>query len=60
MDKQTYVLTEYYQYRLNLEEANRKRAASWHVAYTFTQYYGVSKITASALTPVLQDFLVMF
>ncbi len=59
MDKETYVLTEYYQYRLDVAEANRRGIANWHVSYTFTEYYGVSNMTAKALAPIAQDFRVL-
>ena len=42
VDRDTYELLDYTQYRLYLKEANEKKVANWRSAYTFLDYYNVN------------------
>ncbi len=39
-----YAITNYYQYRLYIDEANRDDNPNWRIAYIFKDLYGVSAI----------------
>ncbi|MDR3548958.1 MAG: metallophosphoesterase [Candidatus Pacebacteria bacterium] len=41
MDAETYEMTDYVEYRMNVSEANKFGKARWYRAHRFTEFYGV-------------------
>lgn len=48
MDRVSYVINDYVQYRFKLEDANKNDNPSWRIAYRFKNYYGVNEYNENA------------
>ena len=58
MDRDTYALIDYEQYRLNLTIVNANNDPKWHVAYRFKDYYNVSRMDERAFMQIAQKIRV--
>eukprot|EP00831_Metopus_contortus_P018170 TRINITY_DN17737_c0_g1_i4.p1 TRINITY_DN17737_c0_g1~~TRINITY_DN17737_c0_g1_i4.p1 ORF type:complete len:178 (-),score=34.46 TRINITY_DN17737_c0_g1_i4:34-567(-) len=54
VDRETYIPLDYYQYRLYLDEANRKLEAEWKIAYRFLDYFQVTDMSPKSYDKVIQ------
>ncbi len=53
MDRDTYQLLDYAQYRLYIKEANKNLKDEWRVAYRFLSYYGVPDMSPNSYASII-------
>ena len=53
VDKQTYKLLDYEQYRLMIPQANKDKQANWVVSFSFKKYYEVNSLETSEFERIL-------
>ncbi len=56
MDRETYEITDFHQYRMYLPEVNRKRRAEWNLTYSFRDFYGFNKMDELAGEKLAQAY----
>lgn len=59
MNKHTFDIEDYVQYRLNLDRANKEGKATWEIAYTFKEYYGIEKVNVESSYKLVKNFYVL-
>lgn len=57
MDRETFALMDYIQYRMFLSEVNKKNIPYWNISHRFTTYYGYPRPNAVAFADLAKKFL---
>jgi len=60
MDPETFELTDYQQYRFDIDKANKDNILQWVEVYKFREYYNLPKMTDNILFSLANDIKVFF
>ena len=58
MNRDTYEIIDYTQYRMYLNETNKSKMGHWNISYHFKEYYNMTKFDIKSIAQIGKKYYV--